>query len=87
MCLFGHNSEHNTTLSKSISDWTNSRPGLISTEVDTPDENTWTVTIVFDTVDNYIGWRTNRENLPEFQARAAYNAANGITSVVTESIT
>ena len=84
---FKNSSEDNAVLAKNISDWTKLRPGLVSTEVDTPDENTWTFTIVFDTVDNYSDWRTSRVNLPEFQIRAAYNAANGITSVVTESIT
>lgn len=84
---FIDSSEDNAVLAKNISAWTNLRPGLVSIEVDTSDENTRTLTIVFDTVDNYIDWRTSRLNLPEFRIRAAYNAANGITSIINESIT
>ena len=71
--FFPNASLENLGMIQDINDWTKSQPGFISREFTNPDENTVVVTVVFDTVNNYIDWRTNHFNLPGVQLRAAYN--------------
>jgi heme-degrading monooxygenase HmoA len=84
--FFPKSSDANHALVQSFNQWTAEQPGFVSQVTTSPTDDTRLQTIVWDTLENYIVWDAARVNRPEFIARASYNNANGITSVLSEII-
>ena len=64
-----------------------SQPGLNSHNVTSPNADTRIATLVFDTLENYTNWNSNRAQLADQLTRVAYNKAHNIISVVHETVT
>lgn len=72
---------------KELFAWMTRQPGYLSTS-DTPAvANVATVVVVFDNKANYTAYHQAMVQQPAAVTRAAYNSANGITSVVTAQTT
>jgi hypothetical protein len=67
--------------------WTAQQPGYLSTSDIPAVADVSRVEVVFDTEANYTAYLQAMVLQPAAVARAAYNSANGITSVVTASTT
>ena len=73
----------NYTAREELFAWMAQQPGYLSTS-DTPAvADVATVVVVFDTEANYTAYHQAMVQQPAAVTRAAYNSANGITSVVT----
>lgn len=62
--------------------WTSQQPGFISQEM-ASDGNVGSITVTFDTIEQYRAWHAARNAAPTGAARSQYNLENNITSVYT----
>ena len=83
---FPQSSEANGALIQSLNEWTALQPGFISQEVSNPTPDSRIVTIIFDSIENYVAWFSARSTRPEQLARESYNNENGIFATLTEII-
>ena len=60
--------------------WTSEQLGFISQETHFESLLIVSLTVTFDTVENYRAWRDERSESPTGLARTAYYTANGITT-------
>ena len=63
--------------------WTEQQPGFISRESVIVSENVSTLTVSFDTVEDYRAYYLARQASPTGIARGEYSAANNIVSTFT----
>jgi hypothetical protein len=85
--FFNQVSEENKNNAAALAAWNATMPGFISQEMVDTSDDVRTYTIIWDTIENYVSWGTQRRNIPVFSERIAYNKASGITSDYTENIT
>jgi hypothetical protein len=83
---FPQSSVANFELIQTLNAWTASQPGFISQLGEDPTLTSRIVTIIWDTVENYVTWHEARDNRPEQVARVSYNSSNNITTSITEII-
>ena len=64
--------------------WTLSQPGVVSSVIQNHGPNTRISYVAFTNSASATAFLAARDAVPEFQARAAYRAAHGMTHVVTK---
>jgi heme-degrading monooxygenase HmoA len=84
--FFNQVSEENRLKAVNNSIWASSLPGFISQELVDTSDNVRTYTVIWDTIENYVRWSTQRKTRPFSIERTAYNLANGITFDYSEHI-
>jgi antibiotic biosynthesis monooxygenase (ABM) superfamily enzyme len=85
--FFNQFSDENKSKADAQKAWTATLPGFISQEIVDTSDNVRTFTIIWETVENYVSWTTQRKNTPFFIERNIYNKTNSITFDATENIT
>jgi heme-degrading monooxygenase HmoA len=85
--FFNQFSDENKNKADAQKAWTATLPGFISQEMVDTSDNVRTFTIIWETIENYVSWTTQRRNTPLFIERNAYNKNNSITNDYTENIT
>jgi hypothetical protein len=84
---FGQSSPENNAVSLLIREWVDSLPGLVSRGGDFIDEDTHRQTMIFDTIENYANYISQRADNPHFQQRKDYNQSTGIYIETDDTIT
>ena len=69
-----------------INQWISTLPGFVSQDLNISDKNVRIHTVVFDTVDNYANWFSQRDSRPGFAERIEYNKLNNIITTFEETI-
>lgn len=65
---------------KRMAEWTKTQPGYVSGSAQRIAPNTFQNIVIFDTKENLAAFVAGQATNPDFQARDAYKAANGLTS-------
>lgn len=85
--FFNQVSDENKSKADAQKAWTATLPGFISQEMVDTSDDVRTFTIIWETIENYVSWVTQRRNSPLFIERNTYNKDNSITNDYTETIT
>ena len=80
-------SQDNLDKVESFQTWTSTMPGFVRAVSEMPDENTAIQIYEWATEADYENWWASRWDHDAHQERMDYNAANGITSNITNTIT
>ncbi len=85
--FFFESNPDNAAEASTLNSWVASLPGFISQTKSFSDTNTKIVVTVWDTVENYANAVAERSQRPESVKKRAHNQANGIRTVINETLT